>query len=188
MKESASSSSESLYKEPLQIDALPLEETENQITSVKLREAQSAMLLVAETVAVEAVVAPQIMPVTETQKQTPQSQIEAMLPKKDSKLQLIETAVRLPGLSGMVEPNLAVQARRGNRSVMASSVANALSLKMIETTHKILPSVVVPALKTSATSQQIGSVRRRNSQKLASDTGTPAGSLQQVETKQPPQQ
>ena len=162
-----------------------------------------------EAVAAEAVVAPQIMPLAEVQKPqavqvvelvisqmaaakpvpapikekapvvAPQPQAEAMPLKKESKLQMVETVVKLPGLSGMVEPNLAAQARRGNRSVMASSVANALSLQMVETAHKPAPSVVAPA---PVKAEPSGGARRRNSQKLASDAGTPAAPLQQVET------
>jgi ribonuclease E len=180
---------EPLNQAPLQVQTLPRKET---VTS--------------EAVPSAAVVAPQIMPVADAQQpkvvqvvetlapqvvvakpapapmkeKTPaQPQAEAMPPKKESKLQMVETVVKLPGLSGMVEPNLAAQARRGNRSVMASSVASALSLQMIETAHKPVPSVVTPA---PVKPEQVGGVRRRNSQKLASDTSAPAAPLQQVET------
>lgn len=180
------------------LDALPLQET------VKI-------------VIPEVVIAPQIMPVTDVQKpqavqvvdkpvpqivvaksapapmkeKTPvlvvQPQIKAMPPKKESKLQMVETVVRLPGLSGMVEPNLVepnlvAQARRGNRSLMANSVASALSLQMIETAQKKGSSSVT---KMSAKPDQVYGVRRRNAQKLASNTEASATSLQQIETERP---
>jgi ribonuclease E len=185
----------------------PLNQAPLQVQTLQRQEPVVAGAVVVETVPTEAVVAPQIMPVADAQQPkavqvvetlapqvvvakpapapmkekvpAPQPQAEAMPPKKESKLQMVETVVKLPGLSGMVEPNLAAQARRGNRSVMASSVANALSLQMIETAHKPVPSVVTPA---PVKPEQVGGVRRRNSQKLASDTSAPAAPLQQVET------
>jgi hypothetical protein len=194
-----------LPNEPVAVE--PLNQAPLQVQTLQRQEPVVAGAVVVETVPTEAVVAPQIMPVADAQQPkavqvvetlapqvvvakpapapmkekspAPQPQAEVMPPKKESKLQMVETVVKLPGLSGMVEPNLAAQARRGNRSVMASSVANALSLQMIETAHKPVPSVVTPA---PVKPEQVGGVRRRNSQKLASDTSVPAAPLQQVET------